>query len=328
MMQRRRAVTLALTLAATSFFPGITWAQTANTKPLRLIVPFAPGGATDITARALQEPLQRLLGRTVIVENKAGAGGSIGMAEVARSAADGLTLGVATLSTHGVNPAVYAKLPYDPVDSFVGVAEVVKAPGILVINPRALPDVRDVPTLVQKLQAAPGSIAYASPGTGTIGHMWGEIFQAATRTRMLHVPYKGSGPALSDVLGGQIAVYFDQVASSLPHVQSGKLRALAVSWHERLPMLADVPTYAELGLAAANDPSWFGIVAPAATPAAEVSKIQQAIAQALQEDGVKARLSAQGLYPTGSSSAEFSQQIVREIAKMKKVATDAHIQLD
>lgn len=323
----KSALATVAAIAAAALVPGMAMAQSSE-KPLRLVVPFAPGGATDITARALQEPLQRLLGTTVIVENKAGAGGSIGMAEVARAAPDGLTLGVATLSTHGVNPAVYKKLPYDPEGSFVGVTEVVKAPGILVINPRAVPDVADVAALVKKLQAEPNALAYASPGAGTIGNMWGEIFLAATGTKMLHVPYKGSGPALSDVLGGQIPVYFDQVASSLPHVQSGKLKALAVSWHERLPMLPDVPTYAELGLVAANDPSWFGLVAPAATPAATVQKLQKAVAQALQEETVKNRLAAQGLYPSGSSSAEFSQQIAREIAKMKKVAADARIQLD
>ena len=320
-MQRR---TLLATLAATSLASGMAFAQN---KPLRIVVPFPPGGATDIAGRALQEPLQRILGQPVVVENKAGAGGSIGMAEVARAPGDGLTFGVATLSTHGVNPAVYAKLPYDPVQDFAGVTEIVKAPGIIVINPQVLP-VKDFADLVKYLKANPGKVSYATPGNGTIGHMWGELFKSATGTAMVHIPYRGAGPAINDVLGGQVPVYFDQVASSLPHVKGGKLRALAVSWPQRLDVLPDVPTYAELGYKQANEPSWFGLVAPKTTPAAQVQRVQQAVAQALKEPAVRDRLAGQGLYPSGTTPAEFSAQIVREIEKMKQVATYAKIKID
>ncbi|MDU7588493.1 MAG: tripartite tricarboxylate transporter substrate-binding protein, partial [Acidovorax sp.] len=259
-------------------------------------------------------------------ENKAGAGGSIGMAEVAR-ATDGLTFGVATLSTHGVNPAVLGKLPYDPIKDFVGVTEIVKAPGIIVVNPKVLP-VKDFADLVKHLKAHPGKVEYATPGNGTIGHMWGELFKSATGTSMVHIPYRGAGPATNDVLGGQVPVYFDQVASSLPHVKAGKLKALAVSWHERLAVLPDVPTYAELGYKQANDASWFGLVAPKSTPAAQVQRVQQAVAQALKEPAVRDRLAAQGLYASGTTPAEFSAQIAREIDKMKQVAAYAKIKLD
>lgn len=320
-MQRRHALAA---IAAATALPGLSLAQD---KPLRIVVPFPPGGATDIAGRSLQEPLQRLLGQTVVIENRAGAGGSIGMAEIARAAGDGLTFGVATLSTHGVNPAVYPKLPYDPIKDFVGVTEIVKAPGILVINPQVLP-VKDFADLVKYLKANPGKISYATPGTGTIGHMWGELFKSATGTSMVHIPYRGAGPALNDVLGGQVPVYFDQVASSLPHVKSGKLKALAVSWPARLDVLADVPTYAELGYKQANDASWFGLVAPASTPAPLVLRVQQAVAAALKEPAVRDRLAAQGLYPSGTTPADFSQQIVREIDKMKRVAAYAKIKLD
>lgn len=299
----------------------------AQDKPLRIVVPFPPGGATDIAGRALQEPLQRLLGQPVVIENRAGAGGSIGMAEVARAPGDGLTFGVATLSTHGVNPAVYAKLPYDPVKDFVGVTEIVKAPGIIVINPQVLP-VKDFADLVKYLKANPGKISYATPGNGTIGHMWGELFKSSTGTAMVHIPYRGAGPAINDVLGGQVPVYFDQVASSLPHVKAGKLKALAVSWPQRLDVLPDVPTYAELGYPQANEPSWFGLVAPASTPAAQVLRVQQAVAAALKEPAVRDRLAGQGLYPSGTTPAQFSQQIVREIEKMKKVAAYAKIKIE
>jgi len=321
MLRRNLLATFAITCAIS----GTGWAQD-NTTPLRIVVPFPPGGATDIAGRSLQEPLQRLLGQPVVIENKAGAGGSIGMADVAR-ASDGLTFGVATLSTHGVNPAVLTRLPYDPIKDFSGVTEIVKAPGIIVVNPKVLP-VKDFADLVRYLKMNPGKVEYATPGTGTIGHMWGELFKTSTGTSMVHIPYRGAGPAINDVLGGQVAVYFDQVASSLPHVKAGKLKALAVSWPQRLDVLPDVPTYAELGYAQANDASWFGLVAPKSTPAAQVQRVQQAVAQALQEPAVRDRLAGQGLYASGTTPAEFSAQIEREIAKMKDVAAHAKIKLD
>ncbi|OYD50142.1 tripartite tricarboxylate transporter substrate binding protein BugE [Acidovorax kalamii] len=321
-MQRRRLLSA---MAALSFAPGISLAQEG--KPLRLVVPFPPGGATDITARSLQESLARILKQPVVLDNRGGAGGSIGMAEVARAPADGLTIGVATLSTHGVNPAVYSKLPYHPTKDFVGVTEIVKAPGVIVVNPAVLP-VKDFADLVKYLKANPGKVSYATPGNGTIGHMWGELFKSSTGTSMVHIPYRGAGPAVNDVLAGQVAVYFDQVASSLPHVKSGKLKALAVSWPERLDVLPEVPTYAELGYKQANEPSWFGLVAPAATPAAAVDRIQQAVAQALKEPAVRERLAGQGLYPSGTTPKEFTAQIGSEIDKMKRVAAYAKIALD
>ena len=300
------------------------WTQ--SNKPLRLVVPFPPGGATDITARVLSEPLSRVLGQPVIVENRGGAGGSIGMSEVAKAAPDGLTLGVATLSTHGVNPAVYKKLPYDPIKDFVAVTELVKAPGVVVVN-AALP-VKNFAELVAYLKANPGKLSYASPGNGTIGHMWGELFKSTTNTFMVHIPYRGAGPALNDVVGGQVMVYFDQVAASLPFIQSGKLRAIAVSWDKRLDVLPNTPTYAELSLFSSNDPSWFGLVAPAGTPAAAVNRIQQAVVKALQEPAVRTKLAAQGLFASGTTPAEFDAQIKKEIDKMKRIAKFAKISIE
>ncbi|MDO8373169.1 MAG: tripartite tricarboxylate transporter substrate binding protein BugE [Polaromonas sp.] len=319
-MQRRHLIAL----AATSVLPGMGWAQ--SNKPLRLVVPFPPGGATDITARVLSEPLSRVLGQPVIVENRGGAGGSIGMSEVAKAAPDGLTLGVATLSTHGVNPAVYKKLPYDPIKDFVAVTELVKAPGVVVVN-AALP-VKNFAELVAYLKANPGKLSYASPGNGTIGHMWGELFKSTTNTFMVHIPYRGAGPALNDVVGGQVMVYFDQVAASLPFIQSGKLRAIAVSWDKRLDVLPNTPTYAELSLFSSNDPSWFGLVAPAGTPAAAVNRIQQAVVKALQEPAVRTKLAAQGLFASGTTPAEFDAQIKKEIDKMKRIAKFAKISIE
>ena len=321
-MQRRYLLSA---LAAVSFVPGMSFAQEG--KPLRMIVPFPPGGATDITARALQDALTRILKQPVVLENRGGAGGSIGMAEVARAPADGLTIGVATLSTHGVNPAVYSKLPYNPTKDFVGVTEIVKAPGVIVINPAVLP-VKNFAELVAYLKANPGKVSYATPGNGTIGHMWGELFKSSTGTSLVHIPYRGAGPAINDVLAGQVAAYFDQVATSLPYVKAGQLKALAVSWPQRLDVLPDVPTYAELGYKQANEPSWFGLVAPAGTPAAAVDRIQQAVAQALKEPALRERLAGLGLYPSGTTPAEFTAQIGHEIDKMKRVAAYAKVALD
>ena len=321
-MQRRHFIA---SIAATTVVPGMSFAQD-NSRPLRIVVPFPPGGSTDMVVRNLQDVLGRILNQPVVIENRAGAGGSIGMSEVAR-ATDNLTLGVATLSTHGVNPAVLTKMPYDAMKDFVGVTEMVKAPGVIVINPKTLP-VKDMAELVAYLKANPGKVSYATPGNGTIGHMWGELFKRATGTDMLHIPYRGAGPAINDVLGGQVPVYFDQVASSLAQIKSGKVRAIAVSWPERLDVLPEVPTYAELGYKDINDPSWFGLVAPKSMPAAQVARIQKAVAAALKEDVVKQRMAAQGLYPTGTSTPAFSKQIETEIAKMKQVAAYAKIQLD
>jgi len=323
-MQRRSFfVSVSAAALAASFSLG---AAAQDTAPLRIVVPFPPGGATDMVPRNMQDVLGKLLGQTVVIENKAGAGGSIGMTEVAR-ATDGNTFGVATLSTHGVNPAVYKKLPYDAIKDFVGVSEVVKAPGVIVINPSIIP-AKNFAELVAYLKANPGKVSYATPGNGTIGHMWGAQFIKSTGVQMVHIPYRGAGPAVNDVLGGQVPVYFDQVASSLPHVQSGKLRAIAVSWNERLAVLPDVPTYKEVGHPELNDPSWFGLVAPKSTSPEQVARVQKAVAQALQDPAVKKRMDAQGLYVSGTSSADFTKQIVSEVAKMKTVAATANISVE
>jgi len=298
----------------------------AQSRPLRLVVPFPPGGATDITARVLTEPLGRVLGQPVVVDNRGGAGGSIGMAEVAKAAPDGLTLGVATLSTHGVNPAVYKKLPYDPIKDFVAVTEIVKAPGVLVVSAN-LP-VSNFAEFIKYLKANPGKVTFASPGNGTIGHMWAELFKSTTNTFMLHIPYRGAGPAKNDLLAGQVSVYFDQVASSLPYIKSGQLKALAVSWNSRLDVLPDVPTYAELSLFSNNDPSWFGLVAPAGTPAAMAVRLQEAVAKVLKEPDVRARLAGQGLFPSGTRPDEFAAQVRKEIDKMQRISRFARISLD
>ncbi len=322
MMKRRHILNFAAG-SAVSLGLGPLMAQA---KSLRLIVPFPPGGATDITARALQEPLGKALGLTVIVDNKAGAGGSIGMGELAKAAPDGLTLGMATLSTHGVNPAVYKKLPYDPIKDFAPVTELVKAPGVLVVNSK-LP-VNNFDEFVKYLKANPGKVSYASAGNGTIGHMWAELFKSTTNTFMVHIPYRGAGPALNDLMGGQVQVYFDQVASSLPHIQGGRVKALAVSWPSRLEVLKDVPTYAEKSLFSNNDASWFGLLAPAGASEPTVSRIHQAVVASLKDTALVDKLKGQGLFASGTKPLEFATQIKKEIDKMQRIAKFAKISLD
>jgi tripartite-type tricarboxylate transporter receptor subunit TctC len=322
---RRRHLIAASTLSLMSATPFAVRSQT--TQPIRLIVPFPPGGATDITARAVGEQLARELGQPVIVENKAGAGGSIGMAEVARSAPDGLTLGVATLSTHGVNPAVYTRLPYDADRSFVPVAELVKAPGVLVVNTQLA--VKDMPAFLKRLRDNPGKLVYASPGNGTIGHLWAEIFKSSTQTFMVHIPYRGAAQAVTDLIAGTVNAYFDQVASALPHIKAGRLVPLAVSWPKRLEVLPDVPTFAEVGMTGNNLPSWFGLVAPAGTPDAAVVRLHAGVQRALRAPGMQERLAAQGLYPSElQSPQQFGMQIRKEINRMREAARFAKIQLD
>ncbi len=324
-MQRRHLIAAASALACAAFAPSLSWAQAKQ--PIRLIVPFPPGGATDITARAVGDQLSKELGQTVIVENKAGAGGSLGMAEVARSAPDGLTLGVATLSTHGVNPAVYKSLPYDADKSFVPVAELVKAPGVLVVSDKL--GVKDYASFLKLLNENPGKYTYASTGNGTIAHMWGEIFKASTKTFMLHIPYRGAAPAMTDLMAGQVNAYFDQVASALPHIKSGKLVALAVSWPERLDVLPNVPTFSEVGNDSNNLPSWFGLVAPAGTPEDVVKRLHAGVVASLKAPGMKEKLAGLGLYPsTLASPQQFGVQIKKEIDRMQRTSRFAKIQLD
>lgn len=324
-MNRRQVLTRAGTLAGALFLSPL--GLRAQERTMRLVVPFPPGGATDITARAFADYLTRELGQSVIVDNKGGAGGSIGMSEVARSAPDGLTFGVATLSTHGVNPAVYTKLPYDPVKQFEPVTGLVKAPGVLVVSSRM--GVSTFGDFVKQVAANPGKYSYASPGNGTIGHMWAEQFRRSTNTQMTHVPYRGAAPAINDLIGGQVHAYFDQVASALPHIKSGRLVGLAVSWPKRLDVLPEVPTFAEVNLPDNNTPSWFGLVAPAGTPAAAISRVHAAVQRALASPALQQTLAGQGLYPTDLKTPEqFGAQIRDEIARMRNVAKFAGVQLD
>lgn len=324
-MKRRCLISAAAATAACAALPRFAFALPHVT---RIVVPFAPGGATDTLARLIAEPLSREIERPVIVENRAGEGGSTGMAEVARAAPDGRTLGLATVSTHGVNPVVYRRLPYDAIKDFAPVGEVARAPMVMLVHPSV--PARDMGEFLRHAKKHPGKLTYGSPGVGSAGQMAAEIFKRTTGTFILHLPYRGAGPMMADLLSAQaqVQVAFDQVASALPHLQQGRLRALAVSWHRRLPQLPNVPTFAELALFSNNDPSWFGLVAPAATPRGEVAAVGAGLRRALASPQLRGRLEASGLYASSATPQEFAEQIRKQIEQMQRIARFAGISLE
>jgi len=318
---KRRSLLLVLTPAALF---GATAHADAGT--LRIVVPFPPGGATDTVARLIAPLIARELNQAAVIDNRSGAGGSLGMAEVARATPDGLTLGLATVSTHGVNPVVYKRLPYDALRDFSPIAELVRAPGVLVVNPQ-LP-VRSLAELLAHARAHPGRLTYGTPGVGSAGHMSGERLKRSARVHLVHIPYRGASGVMTDLISGQIDIGFDQVASSLPHIQAGRLRALAISWATRLPQLPEVPSFTEAGLPDNNDPSWFGIVAPARTPEPVVARLNTALLRALQQPELKVQCEKLGLYATGSTPKAFGSLIQATVEQMRETARSANISLE
>ncbi|MEG0821049.1 MAG: tripartite tricarboxylate transporter substrate binding protein BugE [Burkholderiaceae bacterium] len=319
-----RRVAAALALGA---LPALAAAQAYPTKPIRLIIPFPPGGTTDIVGRLVADQLGKQLGQPVVVENRGGGGGAIGALEVAKATPDGHTLGIATVSTMAVNPACNPKLPYDSLRDFKPITNLAAVPNVVVVNPGKV-GAKDMGEFVSLLKSQPGKLSFATSGTCGIGHMMGELFKLTTGTFIAHIPYRGAGPALNDVLAGQVEIMFDNLPSSVPHIQSGKLRALAVAAPKRLDILPNVPTFAELKMTPVNDMAWYGLVAPAGTPEAVVSKIQQAAAKVLNTPEMKEKLRLQGAAPVANSPAEFRAQIEQERDKMIDLVKRQGIKLD
>ena len=302
------------------------WAQAYPTKPIRLVVPFPPGGATDILARAVAQKLTDEWGQPVVVDNRPGAGGNIGSELVAKAAPDGYTLEMGTVGTHAINASLYAKMPYDHVKDFAPVILVAGVPNVLEVNP-SLP-VNTVQELIAYAKANPGKLNFASSGNGTSIHLSGELFKVMTGVQMTHIPYKGSGPALQDLIGGQVQLMFDNLPPSLPQIKAGKLRALAVTSSTRSPALPDTPTIAESGLPGYEASSWFGVLAPAGTPPAIIAKLNAEIAAWLATPEAKEKMVALGANIGGGSPEDFAKHIAAETAKWQKVVKESGAKVD
>jgi tripartite-type tricarboxylate transporter receptor subunit TctC len=279
-------------------------------KPVRIIVPFAAGGGTDLVARLTAQKLTEKYGQPFVVENRPGAGGSVGTDLVAKSKPDGYTLAVVS-GSHTINPSLYKTLPYDTRKDFAAVSNLVSGPALMVVHPSV--PASNVREFIALLKARPAGYAFASSGNGSPPHMGGELFNALAGVDMVHVPYKGNGPAYSDLIGGQVQVMFPNIATALQHVMSGKLKALAVTSKERSRIAPEIPTVAESGLPGYELNSWFGLLAPAGTPAAIVNRLQQDIAKFYQQPELRDSLMAQGVEPLASKPGEFTAQIQSEI---------------
>ena len=307
-------------------------AQTAwPNKPVKIIVPFAPGGTTDILARAMAPELSRAFGHPFVVENRAGAGGNVGADAVAKSPADGYTLLMGTVGTHGINKALYAKMPFDSQKDFAPITLVAGVPNVMVMNAekaKAL-DINNVAEFVKYARANPGKFSMASSGNGTSIHLSGELFKSRTGIFMTHIPYRGSGPALLDLIGGSVDVMFDNLPSARPQIKAGKLKALAVTSSQRSAALPDTPTIEEAGrLTGFDASSWFGLMAPAGTPGDIVSRIQQEVAKSLSTPAVKDKLLAQGAIPGGNTPEQFNSFINAEHVKWAQVVKVSGAKVD
>jgi tripartite-type tricarboxylate transporter receptor subunit TctC len=296
------------------------------TKPIRLVVPFPPGGATDILARAVAQKLTEAWGQQVLVDNRPGAGGNIGSELVAKAAPDGYTLEMGTVGTHAINASLYAKMPYDHVKDFVPVILVAGVPNVLVVHPSV--PVNSVAELIAYAKANPGKLNFASSGSGTSIHLSGELFKVMAGVQMTHVPYKGSAPAMQDLLGGQVQLMFDNLPPALPQIKGGKLRALAVTSVTRAPALPDTPTVAEAGLPGFEASSWFGVLAPAGTPPAIVAKLNAEIAKWLATPEAKEKMLALGANAVGGPPEDFAKHIAAETTKWAKVVKESGAKVD
>ena len=300
--------------------------QAQTPKPIRLIVPFTPGGSTDILARALAPRLAQLLGQPVVVDNRPGAGGSIGAAEAAKSEPDGNTLLMGHIGTLAVNPSLYPKLAYDPIRSFVPVAWVARVPNVLVVNAAA--GITSLAALVAKAKARPGQLTYSSGGNGSAAHIAFESLKLRTGIFMSHIPYRGTAPSVTDLLGNQVDATFTGAPAVLPHLRGGRLRALAVSSKVRLPTLPEVPTVAESGYAGFEADQWYGVVAPAGLAADKVARLNAAINQALVMPEVAQQLAGEGALPVRATPAAFAELIAREIPRWREVVRAGNVKPD
>ena len=310
---RSKCITWVLVvLSAISAWPWVAWAQTYPSKPITLIIPFPPGGPTDVTGRVLAEKLSLALKQQVVVDNRAGASGNVGAVAAARSAPDGYTLFFATGGTHGINPSLYRNAGFDPIRDFAPVAWITVSPNIIVVHP-SFP-ATTVKELIDLAKANPDKYSSAAPGQGSTPHMAGELFKRAAGIAIVHVPYKGSGPALNDVIGGHIPIMFDGIPSAMPHIRAGRLRALGVTSLQRVPTAADIPTVAET-LPGFEANGWFALFAPAGTPAEIVNKLNAEVNRILDQPDVKQRYAGLGAITVGGPPEKLRDQVKAEVER-------------
>jgi len=304
----------------------LTYADTFPSRPIRLIVPFAPGGTTDIIARSIADPLGRQLGQAVIVENRAGGGGAIGALELARAPKDGYIIGAATVSTTAANPAINPKIGYDPTKDFTPITNIAATPNIIAVNP-SFP-AKEFKTFLEELKKNPGKYSYASPGTGSVGHLQMELFKSLTGIYIVPIPYRGAGPALTDTVAGQVLIVFDNLPSALPFIRDGKLVPIVVAAPKRIAELPNVPTFTEVGLLPVNRMAFYGLYGPAGLPRDIVDKIYAATYKAVSEPAVRKRIEDTGSIINVNGPEEFSKEIKAELAIYREVVNKQKLQLD